>query len=108
MEDAGRRVSRYLTRNFSQHLFRDLCCCWVASHRSSNAALWGVLAAVLRFIPTSVRGWRSLAVILFVCDLEQLVHPAHDDRLFIVLEAIVSNFVEPWLYGANTGVSPML
>jgi len=27
--------------------------------------------------------------------------------LFIVLEAIVSNFVEPWLYGANTGVSPI-
>jgi hypothetical protein len=27
--------------------------------------------------------------------------------LFIVLEAIVSNFVEPWVYGANTGVSPI-
>jgi methylmalonyl-CoA mutase cobalamin-binding subunit len=27
--------------------------------------------------------------------------------LFIVLEAIVSNFVEPWLYGAHTGVSPI-
>jgi methylmalonyl-CoA mutase cobalamin-binding subunit len=27
--------------------------------------------------------------------------------LFIVLEAIVSNFIEPWLYGANTGVSPI-
>jgi GAF domain-containing protein len=27
--------------------------------------------------------------------------------LFIVLELIVSNFIEPWVYGANTGVSPI-
>jgi GAF domain-containing protein len=27
--------------------------------------------------------------------------------LFIVLEAVASNFVEPWVYGANTGVSPI-
>jgi GAF domain-containing protein len=27
--------------------------------------------------------------------------------LFVGLEAIVSNFVEPWVYGANTGVSPI-
>jgi hypothetical protein len=27
--------------------------------------------------------------------------------LFIVLEVIVSNFIEPWVYGANTGVSPI-
>jgi len=57
MEDAGRRVSRYLSRNFSSTpVTGSVLLLGLHLIEFANAALWGVLAAVLRFIPTSVRG----------------------------------------------------
>jgi GAF domain-containing protein len=73
-----------------------------------NAVLWGVLAGVLRFIPY-VGPWAGalLPVLLSFAISSSWFTPLITIALFIVLEAIVSNFVEPWLYGANTGVSPI-
>ena len=109
MEDAGRRVSRYLSTQFLVNTCYGIC---VAAGLQfigvPNAALWGVLAAVLRFIPY-VGPWAGalLPVILSFAISSSWFTPLMTIALFIVLEAIVSNFVEPWLYGANTGVSPI-
>jgi predicted PurR-regulated permease PerM/methylmalonyl-CoA mutase cobalamin-binding subunit len=109
MEDAGRRVSRYLSTQFLVNTCYGICVAVGLQFIGvPNAALWGVLAAVLRFIPY-VGPWAGalLPVLLSFAISSSWFTPLMTIALFIVLEAIVSNFVEPWLYGANTGVSPI-
>lgn len=109
MEDAGKRVSRYLSTQFLVNACYGIC---VASGLHfigvPNAALWGLLAGVLRFIPY-VGPWAGalLPVLLSFAISTSWFTPLMTIALFIVLEAIVSNFIEPWVYGANTGVSPI-
>src|ERR1700748_1956950 len=52
MEDAGRRVSRYLSTHFLVNAFYGVCGAFGLQFIGvPNAALWGVLSGVLRFIP---------------------------------------------------------
>jgi predicted PurR-regulated permease PerM len=52
MEDAGRRVSRYLSTQFLVNTCYGICVAIGLQFIGvPNAALWGVLAGVLRFIP---------------------------------------------------------
>jgi predicted PurR-regulated permease PerM/GAF domain-containing protein len=108
MEDAGRRVSRYLSTQFLVNTCYGISVA-VGLHFIGvpNAALWGLLAGVLRFIPY-VGPWAGalLPVLLAFAISTSWFTPLVTIALFIVLEAIVSNFIEPWVYGANTGVSP--
>jgi GAF domain-containing protein len=109
MEDAGRRVSRYLSTQFLVNTCYGVCVAVGLQFIGvPNAVLWGVLAGVLRFIPY-VGPWAGalLPVLLSFAISSSWFTPLITIALFIVLEAIVSNFVEPWLYGANTGVSPI-
>jgi len=109
MEDAGRRVSRYLSTQFLVNTGYGICVAiGLQLIGVPNAVLWGVLAGVLRFIPY-VGPWAGalLPVVLSFAISSSWFTPLMTISLFIVLEAIVSNVVEPWLYGANTGVSPI-
>src|SRR6476659_6443725 len=109
MEDAGRRVSRYLSTQCLVNTCYGICVALGLQFIGvPNAALWGVLAGVLRFIPY-VGPWVGalLPVLLSFAISSSWFTPLKAIALFIVLEAIASNFIEPWLYGANTGVSPI-
>jgi predicted PurR-regulated permease PerM/methylmalonyl-CoA mutase cobalamin-binding subunit len=109
MEDAGRRVSRYLSTQFLVNTCYGICVAIGLQFIGvPNAALWGVLAGVLRFIPY-VGPWAGalLPVLLSFAISSSWFTPLMTIALFIVLEAIASNVVEPWVYGANTGVSPI-
>ena len=71
-----------------------------------NAVLWGVLAAVLRFIPYL----GPFLAALFPIALAIAVDPGWSMlvwviALIITVELISNNVVEPWLYGASTGLS---
>ncbi len=109
MEDAGSRVSRYLMTQFLVNTCYGIC---VATGLRfigvPNAALWGLLAGVLRFVPY-IGPWVGalLPVLLSFAISASWFTPLMTIGLFVVLELIVSNFVEPWVYGANTGVSPI-
>jgi predicted PurR-regulated permease PerM/methylmalonyl-CoA mutase cobalamin-binding subunit len=109
MEDAGHRVSRYLSTQFLVNTCYGLCVA-IGLHFIGvpNAALWGMLSGVLRFIPY-VGPWAGalLPVLLSFAISTTWFTPLITITLFVVLEAIVSNFIEPWVYGANTGVSPI-
>ena len=108
MEDAGRRVSRYLSTQFLVNTCYGICVALgLQLIGVPNAALWGLLAGVMRFIPY-VGPWVGalLPVLLSFAISTSWFTPLVTITLFIVLEVIVSNFVEPWVYGANTGVSP--
>ena len=82
MEDAGRRVSRYLSTQFLVNTCYGICvACWAAVYRSSKCGVVGSVgrSAEIHSLRRSM-GRRSLAGATLVCDLEQLVHTADDDR----------------------------
>jgi predicted PurR-regulated permease PerM/GAF domain-containing protein len=109
MEDAGRRVSRYISTQFLVNTCYGICVAvGLQLIGVPNAALWGLLSGVLRFIPY-VGAWAGalLPVLLSFAISTSWFTPLMTIALFIVLEVIVSNFIEPWVYGANTGVSPL-
>lgn len=71
-----------------------------------NALLWGVLATVLRFVPYV----GPFIAALFPIALAVAVDPGWSlvlwtVALFLALELVSNNVVEPWLYGASTGIS---
>src|SRR5436305_3660860 len=109
MEDAGRRVSRYLSTQFLVNTCYGICVAVGLQFIGvPNAPLWGLLSGVLRFIPY-VGPWAGalLPILLSFAISTNWFTPLLTVALFIVLELIVSNFIEPWVYGANTGVSPL-
>ena len=71
-------------------------------------ALWGVLAGLLRIVPyigTMVAA--ALPIALSLGAFDTWLPPLLVFLLFACLELIIANFVEPWLYGANTGISSL-
>ena len=72
-----------------------------------NAALWGLLAILLRFIPY-VGAWIAaiLPIALSIAISPSWTPPLATIGLFVVMELLSNNIVEPWLYGASTGLSP--
>ena len=78
----------------------------VFPYRRSNAALWGLLCAILRFIPylgPILGAAFPLAISLAV--FEGWAQPFLTLGLFLVVEIVSNNFVEPWLYSSSTGLS---
>ena len=73
-----------------------------------NAMLWGLLTLVLRFVPFI----GSFLAATFPLFLSFAASPGWEAvlwtiALFVVVELITSNIIEPWLYGSRTGVSPL-
>lgn len=70
------------------------------------AVLWGILATLLRFIPYVGPWTAAVAPIgLSLAISTSWVAPVLTIGLFLFLELIINNVVEPWLYGKHTGVS---
>jgi predicted PurR-regulated permease PerM len=73
-----------------------------------NAPFWGVLAGILRFIPylgSFIAGICPLVLALAV--FEGWTRPLLTLGLISINELVVSCVVEPWLYGAHTGLSSL-
>jgi len=107
LEDAGTRVSRYLSMLFLINVtFGVSVGIGLYLIGLPNAILWGILAAVLRFIPY-IGPWIAAAMPL---GLSMAISPGWfapllTVGLFVLLELFNNNVLEPWLYGRNTGVS---
>ncbi|HEX4229104.1 MAG TPA: AI-2E family transporter [Bryobacteraceae bacterium] len=109
LDDAARRVSQYLLSqsivNGAYGLLLGAGFFWIGV---PNAAFWGVLAAILRFIPyigTLIAGGCPLLLALAVFNGWE--KPLLVLALFAAVELTVSWAIEPWLYGSNTGVSSL-
>jgi predicted PurR-regulated permease PerM len=109
LDDAAQRVSRYLlmlilvNAAFGVLFGFGLYCIGVP-----NPALWGVVAGLLRIVPyvgTMVAA--ALPIALSLAAFDSWLPPLLVFLLFTALELIIANFVEPWLYGANTGISSL-
>ena len=107
MEDAGQRVSRYLLMQFLVNVsFGIAVAVGLFFIGMPNAILWGALATVLRFIPY-IGPWIAAAfpIILSLAVSPTWMMPLLTLGIFVSLELICSNVIEPWLYGSSTGVS---
>jgi predicted PurR-regulated permease PerM len=107
LEDANNRVSRYLSMLFLVNVTFGTCVgIGLYLIGVPSAVLWGILAAVLRFIPY-VGPWIAAAmpIGLSLAISTGWVTPLLAVGLFVVLELLSNNFLEPWLYGKHTGVS---
>lgn len=109
INDAGERLSRFFVSTFSVN-FGVGAAIWVGLSLMGlpGAPLWGALTAALRFVPyvgvwmvavlaavfaaAVVPGWSLLLMTL---------------ALYAVVEIVVSQLVEPLLYGHTTGLSPL-
>ncbi|HEX8280729.1 MAG TPA: AI-2E family transporter, partial [Chthoniobacterales bacterium] len=107
LEDAGKRVARYLGMQLLINTgFGFSIAVGLYFIGLPNALLWGAFAAIMRFIPY-VGAWIAAAVplLLSFAVSTSWIAPLLVLALFIVLEMINANLLEPWLYGASTGVS---
>jgi predicted PurR-regulated permease PerM len=107
MNEAAHRVSRYLLSQLSVNAVCGvLIGIGLAIIGIPNAALWGILATLLRFIP-------YLGIVIAACfplALAIAVDPgwsllAWTALLFVATELVVANVVEPRLYAGSTGLS---
>lgn len=109
LEEAGGRVAHYL---LTQLLVNTIYAVpigiglWLIG--VPNAALWGMTTLVLRFVPYI----GSVLAAAFPLFLAFAVSPGWSAvlwtaALFLAVELITSNVIEPWLYGMRTGVSPL-
>ena len=109
LSEAGSRVSRYLLMQLIVNVTYGVPIgIGLMLIGVPNAVLWGLLAAVLRFVPflgpflaalmpaalafAISPGWTMLAMVI---------------GLFVVMELISNNVIEPWLYGTSTGLSSL-
>ena len=109
MEDAGARVSRYLLMQLVVNVSYGIpVAIGLYFIGVPNAVLWGAFAAVLRFIPY-IGPWIAavLPITLSLAVSPNWTMPLLTIGLFIVLELLSNNLMEPWLYGSSTGVTPI-
>ena len=108
LDEAGSRVSRYL---LMQTLINGSFGIAVATALFviglPHALLWGFLSAVLRFIPY-LGSWMAAAlpIALSIAVFNSWIPTLLVISVFVILELITNNVIEPWLYGSHTGVSP--
>jgi predicted PurR-regulated permease PerM len=109
LDDAAVRVSRYL---LSQLLINSFTGLWVGVGLSflgvPNPGLWGALTLVLRFIPY-VGIWAAGVVpfALSFAAFDDWMHPLIVVGIYGSIELFNYAVLEPWLYAAKTGVSPV-
>jgi predicted PurR-regulated permease PerM len=109
IDDAGDRLSRFFsTQTAINACFGVLVAAGLWLIGIPNPLLWGVLAMLLRFVPY-IGTFISIALPLA---LATAVDPGWAKAvwtvaLFATLELVVSQAVEPFLYGRSTGLSPL-
>ncbi|MGB2604768.1 MAG: AI-2E family transporter [Candidatus Sulfotelmatobacter sp.] len=108
-DDASSRLSRFLLLQcLVNTAYGSLFGLGLYFIRVPHALLWGFVAGFLRFVPYI----GSFAAAAFPIAMAIAVFPGWRQAgivfgVFLALELIISNVVEPLLYGANTGISSL-
>ncbi|MFN0007885.1 MAG: AI-2E family transporter [Planctomycetota bacterium] len=109
LEEAARRVSSYLWRHLLLNGVHGLAIgIGLALIGVPNAMLWGLMSAILRFIPY-IGPWVAAAfpVLTALAVFPGWPQPLLTLALFLTLELISNNLLEPWVYGRGTGLSSL-
>ena len=109
MNDAAGRLSRYfLVQTLVNAAYGAIIAIALSLIGVPGPILFGILAFLMRFVPYV----GAIVAAAFPALLAAAVDPGwtmalETLALFIVLESLVGNVVEPLLYGRNTGLSPI-
>lgn len=107
LDDAARRITRYLLMQLVVNAIYGLVIAvGLLLIGLPNAILWGVLATFLRFLPY-VGAWiaATIPLALSLAVFSGWTRPVLVLGLFLLNELVSNNVLEPWLYGASTGIS---
>jgi len=108
-DDAGKRLSRlFLTQLLVNSGFGLLIGSGLWLIGVPSALLWGILSAILRFVPYL----GAILSAIFPLVIAAAVDPgwtmlAWTAALFLIAEPIAGHVVEPLVYGRSTGLSPV-
>ena len=109
LDDAAARISRYLIANVAVNTgFGVVFAAGLYAIGVPYASLWGALLALLRTVPyigPLVGG--GLPALFALIYFPTWWQGGCTVALIGLLEILVSNFLEPWLYGAHTGISEL-
>jgi predicted PurR-regulated permease PerM len=109
INDAARRLSRYfLVQTALNALFGTLVAVGLTVIGVPNPILWGILGMLLRFVPY-VGAWIAAALPIAI---SFSVDPGWSmtlwtGALFLVIEPMIGQVLEPLVYGRSTGVTPV-
>ena len=109
MDEAAQRLSRYFLAQLAINtIFGVVIACGLAVIGVPSPILWGVLAALLRFVPYV----GALIGAVLPLALAAAVQPGWSmvlwtAGLFAVVESLTGQVVEPLVYGHSTGLSPV-
>jgi predicted PurR-regulated permease PerM len=109
MNDAAGRLSRFfLAQTLVNASFGVIVAVGLYLLGIPSPVLWGIAAFLLRFIPYI----GSFIAASFPIALGAAIDPGwgiafETLALFLIVETIIAQAVEPWLYGHNTGISPI-
>ena len=109
LDDAASRLSRLFLLQLALNVsFGALIAAGLWIIGIPSPVLWGILAAVLRFVPYI----GAVISAVFPLTLAAAVDPGWSmllwtAALFVVIEPIIGHVIEPLLYGRSTGLSPV-
>jgi len=109
LDDAGQRLSRYLLLQFAVNTgYGLLFGAGLYFIGVPHAFLWGVLAGLLRVVPyVGTFAAAAFPILISLAVFPGWRHAGLAFGLFLILEVLISNFVEPTLYGVHTGISSL-
>ncbi len=109
LSDAGERLSRFFVSQFAVNFGVGVAIgIGLALLGLPQAALWAALASLLRFVPYVgiwIAGFFAMVLALAVTPGWALVVDVA--ALFVLVELIAGQVVEPQLFGHTTGLSPL-
>src|SRR6202166_1709242 len=107
LDDAGSRVSRYLVLQLVINAcFGVVIGLGLYFIGIPNSMLWGVVAGLLRFLPYVGSPLAAvLPILLSLAIFPTWTGPVATIGLYLIVEILVANFLEPLIYGAHTGIS---
>ena len=108
MNDAARRLSRYLLSQLAVNVaFGVIIATGLAFIGVPSPVMWGVLGALLRFVPYIGAPLSALMPLALAAAVDpgwsMLLWTA---SLYLVVEPVMGQVVEPLVYGHSTGLSP--
>jgi predicted PurR-regulated permease PerM len=108
MNDAARRLSRYLLTQLAVNAaFGVIIGTGLAFIGTPSPVMWGVLGALLRFVPYIGAPLSALMPLTLAAAVDpgwsMLLWTA---CLYLVVEPVMGQVVEPLVYGHSTGLSP--
>jgi predicted PurR-regulated permease PerM len=109
MDDGARRLSRYfVAQTLINAFFGVAVAIGLTLIGVPNPILWGILGMLLRFVPY-LGAWIAAA---FPIAISFAVDPGWSKTVwtvgfFLLVEPLIGQVIEPFLYGHSTGVTPV-